>query len=60
MQWTHTRGSGIKMSDVRQRQRGRAWGPEGAASGAGRAASVINNHKPADARTSRGATPAAR
>lgn len=29
MQWTHTRGSGIKMSDVRQRQCGRAWGPEG-------------------------------
>lgn len=42
------------MSDVRQR--GLAWGLAGAAGGAG--AAVINNHKPADARTSRGATPA--
>lgn len=39
---------------------GERGGQRGPRRGAERAASVINNHKPADARTSRGATPAAR
>lgn len=42
------------MSDVRQRQRA-SMGAGGA--GRGGAAGVINNHKQADARTSRGAMP---